>query len=184
METEIWKDIPGYEGIYKISNIWDQVYSYGTRLKPRMLKIYFWIYKKVSLCKKWIRKECNIHRLKAITFIENPLNNPCINHIDWNKYNNDLSNLEWCTHRENMLHADINGLWNNGRWKYWKDHNVAKPIAQYSLDWEFIKEWWSISDAIRSLWPADIYHAYDHDNKTAWWFKWRSINNKIYENNN
>ena len=43
-----------------------------------------------------------------------------------------------------------------------------KPIAQYSLDWEFIKEWWSISDAIRSLWPiADIYHAYDHDKKNS-----------------
>jgi hypothetical protein len=51
-----------------------------------------------------------IHRLLALAYIENPLNKPFINHIDGNKLNNVLSNLEWCTNSENIKHAYDNGL--------------------------------------------------------------------------
>jgi hypothetical protein len=56
------------------------------------------------------RKEYGAHRLVAIAFIPNTENKPDVNHIDGNKQNNSLSNLEWVTKKENMIHAKLNGL--------------------------------------------------------------------------
>jgi len=58
-------------------------------------------------------KPQRVHRLLAKTFIENPMERKFINHIDGNKLNNDLTNLEWCTHSHNMKHAFETGLVNN-----------------------------------------------------------------------
>ena len=56
------------------------------------------------------RKNRNIHRVIAETFIPNPDNLPCVNHKDGNKLNNSISNLEWCNRSENVLHSFQNGL--------------------------------------------------------------------------
>ena len=55
-------------------------------------------------------KSCRVHRLVAIAFIDNPKNKPYVNHIDCDRSNNKVSNLEWCTRRENVLHSYKLGL--------------------------------------------------------------------------
>jgi hypothetical protein len=56
------------------------------------------------------KKRVFIHRLVAIAFIPNPHNKPFVNHKDGNRANNNLANLEWCTHQENMIHARKSGF--------------------------------------------------------------------------
>lgn len=67
-------------------------------------------YHRVTLYKDNKPKHCPVHRLVAETFIPNPENKPTVNHIDGNKANNSISNLEWSTHSENSQHAYDNGL--------------------------------------------------------------------------
>ena len=67
-------------------------------------------YCKVSLNKDKYRREYAVHRLVAMSFIPNPLNKPQVNHIDGNKLNNCLNNLEWVTGSENIIHAIKTGL--------------------------------------------------------------------------
>ena len=99
-EKEIWKDIKGYEGLYKISN-YGNVYSLHTDryLKPGVNNKtkYF----AVCLYKNGVYITKKIHRLIAEHFIPNPDNKPCIDHIDGNRQNNKISNLRWVTHKEN-----------------------------------------------------------------------------------
>ena len=87
-------------------------------------------YLKIRLVNKSGRKSMFLHRLLAIQFIPNPLNKPFINHIDGNKSNNKLNNLEWCTHKENMKHA-----WDNNLYKDYtesiKKANNAKSIEVF-----------------------------------------------------
>lgn len=103
---EIWKDISGYEGLYQISNT-GEVFStkrYGTRggiLRLSKYKDYYI----VGLTRNGKHKKYRVHRLVAQTFIHNPENKPCVNHIDCNSLNNNLNNLEWCTYSENLIHS-------------------------------------------------------------------------------
>ncbi len=182
LEWEIWKDIPGYEWYYRICNIWHKVESYCWHHWKSIKVFENDRYMKIRLCKKWVWKAFLFHRIKAITFIPNPENKLEINHIDGNKLNNELSNLEWCTRIENARHAHRLWLIKNYRFrvnhpckgKFWKDNQNAKPIIQYSLEWELIQEWWSVSDASRLLWirVSDISGAWLWKRKTAWWFIW------------
>ena len=119
---EIWKPIEGYENLYQVSS-YGRVKSNdrteicknglvrfreGKILKPHQnYNGYLW----VSLCKNDKRKKKKIHRLVAKAFIPNTNNKPQVNHIDGNKHNNNLKNLEWVTSKENMEHAVKKGLW-------------------------------------------------------------------------
>ena len=67
-------------------------------------------YLTVLLSNKKIKKQKLVHRVIAETFIPNPKNKPCVNHIDGNKLNNNIKNLEWVTYSENMQHAFKIGL--------------------------------------------------------------------------
>lgn len=118
---ELWKDIEGYEGYYQISN------KGRVMAMPRVIKTKSGItrncsgrelaknktdvgYYYVSLSKNRIRKNHRINRLVAIHFIPNPYNKPEVNHIDGNKANNNVENLEWVTGQENKYHAVYTGL--------------------------------------------------------------------------
>jgi len=102
---EIWKDIKGYEGIYKISNF-GRVKSFKCN-KERILKTTKNKagYIKIGIGDTNNRKTFYIHRLIAELFIPNPLNKPEINHINGNKSDYRIENLEWINHRENIQHA-------------------------------------------------------------------------------
>ena len=107
---EIWKPIKEYNGIYHISNLGRIKSFYTNRMsgqKPGYIKktrIMLAGYLSVSLRLEDSSKTHFVHRLIAQTFIDNPENKPQVNHIDGNKLNNSIHNLEWCTAQENVKH--------------------------------------------------------------------------------
>lgn len=147
---EIWKDIKGYEGLYQVSNFGNvkrlegKIYSYITNKyetrKEHMIKtrVNNRGYKITTLSKNSKVKSFAIHRLIAQAFLPNPNNFECVNHLDGNKLNNKIDNLEWCTTQQNIQHAYKNNLMTNN-----------KKIDQYSLDNKFIKIFNSANEASR-----------------------------------
>ncbi len=106
--TLVWKDVVGYEGLYKVSNTGVvRSMKRHVNLKPGLTKFN---YHHVGLYKDGKTKTSRVHRIVGIAFIPNPENKPQINHIDGNKINNHVSNLEWNTASENLYHALATGL--------------------------------------------------------------------------
>ncbi|MBO3062747.1 NUMOD4 domain-containing protein [Mammaliicoccus fleurettii] len=101
--TEVWKDVKGYEGLYKVSNH-GKVWSARKKILLKEVKGGREYYR-VVLTKNKEKKYFDVHRLVAINFIDNPFKKKCVNHIDENKTNNHYSNLEWVTHKENVNHG-------------------------------------------------------------------------------
>lgn len=120
-------------------------------------------YLKVGLSVDGIHKYYLVHRLVAQAFIPNPNNLPQVNHIDGNKLNNHVDNLEWVSSYENQQHAVKNGL------------RPLKKINQYDLTNHFIKTWSSLMEASRSLKinKATISFCCQGKRKTAGGFIWK-----------
>lgn len=102
MIAELWKDINGYEGIYRVSNMARIMSFYG---KEPLISEYQEIendtYIQRALWKDGNFKAFQLHRLVAFHFVPNPHNYPIIDHIDRNRNNNIYTNLEWVTYSEN-----------------------------------------------------------------------------------
>lgn len=107
---EVFKDIKGYEDLYSISDI-GRVKSIksGRFLKFDIKKVKHTSYARVTLSKNGKTKRFQVHRLVGLMFLSNLKNKPYINHIDNNGLNNIVSNLEWVTHSENMIHSAKQG---------------------------------------------------------------------------
>ncbi|NCB21155.1 MAG: hypothetical protein EOM88_04575 [Clostridia bacterium] len=125
---EIYKDIPGYEGNYKISN-YGRVISLkrkGTIKINRYLSIQKNIdgYSVCVLYKNNTRKMLRVCRLVAQTFISNKNNLPCVNHKDQSKDNDYYKNLEWCSVKYNANYGDAIKRSAIKR---------GKPVGQYDL---------------------------------------------------
>lgn len=171
---EIWKDIKGYENLYQVSNtgkvkrLSHKRYDRNQILKERIVKITYpknnW-YPYLSLCKNGKAINKNIHRLVAEAFIPNPNNFPIINHIDGNKQNNSISNLEWCTYSHNNREAHKIGL-NKG---------TAKTTLQFDKKGNLIKEWFSTRKAEKELKIANgkVSDCCIGKRKTAGGFVWK-----------
>lgn len=101
-----FKWIPGFEGIYAISEQ-GEITNH-----KKIMKTYTQNsgYQSIKFTVNNIRTSHLVHRLVALTWVANPYNKPCINHIDGNKQHNYSSNLEWVTASENLLHSYKNGL--------------------------------------------------------------------------
>lgn len=136
MKNEIWKTIDGFNGNFSVSN-YGNVKSLARRVsnhtgyinKPERLlkqKEDKKGYMRVYLDENGTTKFVSIHRLVALAFIPNPLNKAQVNHIDGNKHNNKVENLEWCTNRENAIHAIQTGL---------NDH--SKYHSAYGYKWRY-----------------------------------------------
>lgn len=103
---ELWKEIPGYNGDYFVSNK-GKVKSYknGARIMKPSYSSKNSPYQQVQLYKNGKYKTEKIHRLVAGSFIPNPEQKKVVNHKDGNPKNNNVKNLEWCTLSENTLHS-------------------------------------------------------------------------------
>ena len=125
------KDVKGYEGLYAVTSC-GKVWSYKNKkfLKPVADgKGYLF----VRLCKNGISKPYKAHRLVAMAYIPNPDNLPQVDHIDNDKTHNYINNLQWITNRNNVR----------------KGRN--KPILQYDLNGNFIREWECANDVGREV---------------------------------
>lgn len=170
-EDEIWKDIKGFEGIYKVSNYGriKSIIRYKKMMKTALDRSG---YLKICLTDSKHKKHTiKIHRLVAENFIPNTENKEQVNHIDGNKENNRVDNLEWCSQSENMIHAFKNNLIHRGKGK---ESPRARAVNQYSLDGKFIKRWDCIADAERELKLSknNISTCCKGKRKTAHGFKW------------
>lgn len=166
---EDWKDIEGYEGLYQVScegrvrSLERVVRRNGATtktLKSVILKPQKQAngYLFACLSKNGERKQFLIHRLVAKAFISG---HGEVNHIDEDKTNNCVSNLEWVTHSENIRHgscisrrsehSDFKGSNNPMYGRKGKDNPHSMPIKQYDLSGNFVKEYDSAATAGREL---------------------------------
>lgn len=152
MLNENWKPINGCEEYYEISdkgrvrrikyndNSKKVQYQLPYYLKPRKDKDGYFKY---ALCINGKMKYYFAHRLVAIHFLNNENKYSCVNHIDGNKQNNCVENLEWCSIKQNNLHALNNGLRNM------KNNKLSKKVEQYDLKGNLIKTFESANEAKR-----------------------------------
>lgn len=138
---EIWKDVVGYESLYKVSNLGNVLsLNYNHTGKPRLLKKYDRGngYYFVALVKNGVTTKYNIHCLVAKAFIPNPYNLPCVNHKDEIRTNNCVDNLEWCTYKYNS---------NYGTAIEKRVKKQSKKVAVYTKDGQLLKIYESATGA-------------------------------------
>lgn len=167
---EIWKDVVGYEGLYVVSTLGNVL---GTKrniiLKQSTNRKG---YRQVVLSKHGEQKTMSVHRLVAEAFILNVNNKPQVNHIDGDKRNNRVTNLEWATNSENQLHA-----WSNGLQKDVSGSNnpKARKVNQYDVHGNYIKTWDCIKDICEELKRnrCSIHRCLNGERKTSAGYIWK-----------
>ena len=179
MSEEVWRDVKNYEGRYQVSSM-GRVKSLerkfphwrgGERiqkeriLKPRTNK---GGYLQVVLCTGGKQKTLTVHRLVAAAFHDNPEGKPQVNHINEDKTDNRVSNLEWATARENINHGTHNER---------VAKSQSKPVGQYTLSGELIKVWPSTIETKRQAGfdQSTISDAARGKYKQAYGFIWKYI---------
>lgn len=145
------KDIKGYEGIYAITSC-GRVWSYK-RQKFLTPEDNGHGYLRVNLYKDGKEKKYMIHRLVAETYIPNPNNLHEVDHIDNNKTHNYVNNLQWLSHKDNSR----------------KSNN--KPILQFDLNGNFIREWECAYD-VGKVAVKSINNCLKGRYKSAYGYKW------------
>lgn len=135
-QEEIWRPIKTFEGLYEVSNRgrvrsvdrW-VIYKDGSKhfwkgqiLKPRQNETTGYL--QVNLCRDGKQRTFRIHRLVAEAWLDNPMGKPEVNHLDEDKTNNDVYNLEWSTAKENINF----GTGNKRRAESQLNGSCSKPV--------------------------------------------------------
>lgn len=164
--NEEFRDIKGFEGLYQVSNYGrvKSLYGYNGQKHYARIKILKALnngkdYLSVSLIKNKKLSYSKIHRLVAQAFIPNDKNYSCINHKDYNRGNNRVENLEWCTLQYNNEYS----------------HN--KPIIQKDLKSNVIRIWKSAREVEKTLKikSGNIAYVCNGKRKTTGGFKWEYL---------
>lgn len=188
--TEIWVPIPGYEGAYEVSNkgrvrsLDRLVVDMGGK-RERLFKGTIMRlqndkdgYKFVHLHLHGVEKRnIKIHRLVAKCFIPNPKNLPYINHKDFDRSNNKVSNLEWCTAQQNTVYSRKVGRirnWTAG--KFGKDNKQSRLLLMYDLQGNYIRSFFGAREAAEFLGMKTYVNIYMHlagKRKNAYGHLWK-----------
>ena len=179
MSKEVWRDVKGYEGLYRVSSegrvkslkrkfidkIGRERYVKECILKPVIDRYGYLL---VSLYAGGKQKRHTVHRLVCEAFHENLDNKPQVNHINEIKTDNRASNLEWATARENSNFGTRNERLGKAQ---------SKPVAQYAQDGELIKVWPSTMEVERQAGfsNGNISQAANGKYKHAYGFIWKYI---------
>jgi len=145
VKTELWQDIPGYEGLYRVSNF-GRILSLNkpNGQKGRLKKLHshhgYWC---VTLSKNGVVRNMRVHRLVAKAFVSGYKEGLVVNHKDENKKNNRFDNLEWISQEENLNYG-------TARERSKKNH-CCRPIEMYDLEGTFLRSFQSIKEAERFL---------------------------------
>ena len=172
--NEIWKDVEGYEGIYKVSN-YGRIKRLYRNKKEKILKSYIRNgYYSVRLSKENKIKNFTVHRLIGKAFINNPNNYNTIDHINGIKTDNRLENLEWVTHKENTNRAWKKGLCNGNKGKFGIQSKKSIKIVQLK-NGERINEFYGAYEAERATGIANssINECCRNKRKTAGGYEWK-----------
>lgn len=140
MENEIWVPIKGYEGLYEVSSFGRvRSLNYNRMGKTKILILHKDRYGYIiaSLYKNGEMKKCKVHRLVASAFLPNWFEDEQINHRDEDKTNNHVNNLEWCSAKYNVNYGV-------------RTKKCSKPVLQFTKTGEFVKEWFSATEAGRN----------------------------------
>ena len=137
--NENWKPVVGYEKQYIVS-IFGDIYGLvrkelkSSRTTTCSNYLYIKAYKNNKM------KSLSVHRTVALAFIPNPMDKPQVNHIDGNKLNNNVCNLEWVTVSENLAHAHRTGLKQPS--KSWLGKKVSNTSKYHNVSWDNSRKKW------------------------------------------
>ena len=145
-----WIPVKGYEGLYEVSGILGKVRSlnYNGTGRVKILTGGFdgKGYVRIDLSKNGKRRTFKEHRIVAEHFRPNPLNLPCVNHLNENKTDNRASNLSWTTYEENNNY----GTHNERVAESLINGKLSKTVQQFTLNGEFVREWPSTGECERN----------------------------------
>lgn len=161
--TEEWRDVLGYEGLYRVSNLGRIISVKRNKLKKPTVSIYG--YETVGLYKSGKQKGFFVHRLVAETFIKNPNNYPQINHKDECKTNNSVENLEWCTQKYNNNYGNRNAKISSSK---------SSGVIQLDSDGNIIKIWKNIMECSLAGYDfSNVSKACRGERGLTYGFNWR-----------